>query len=391
MMYSKFSILSVYLLCIFITSAQCISNTDWQQIIPAKNLPPQVKSLHAHNNLDVAEFKGRYYVAYRTAPTHFASAKVCMYILSTADFTTWQFEQEIKFKSDLREPRFFQNNDTLFFTFFKAGSNMFRFEPQGIFETYLAGTQWSTIKELDIPLGYVPWRIKRLNGLFYMSTYDGVNEYKLNTACATRFFVSADGMQWDSLSYDAQLLHPRASAENEFVFAANGDMWGVTRLEFDGSYIFHASKDSLHKWQTWYSRHKFDSPLMFMHKGVPFLIARRNLDGDGTFYRRDKKYKNNLVRYSLTRKTTALYAMDTLNKTLIHIKDFPATGDCAFPGIAAINDSTYYVLNYSSNIHKRPKNWLRGQLGRTNIYMSVLTINACTINSFDKKLVYQFK
>lgn len=372
-------------------SAQCVSTTEWQQIIPAENLPAQVKSLKAHNNLDVALFKGRYYVAFRTAPSHFASPKVRMYIVSTTDFSNWQFEQEFWLKSDMREPRFFQNNDTLFFTFFKAGTNMFRFQPRGIFETFLAGGNWSPLQELQIHLGYVPWRTKRHNGLFYMSTYNGTDEYKLNTQCESRVLVSKDGIHWDSLSKEPQILHPRATAENEFVFMPNGDLWGVSRLEYDGSYIYHASKDSIHKWETWYSKHKFDSPLMFVHNGVPYLIARRNLDGDGTYYRKDKKYKKNLIRYSLNRKTTALYALDTAAKALVHVMDFPSTGDCAFAGITPINDSTYYVLNYSSNIHKRPKNWLRGQLGRTYIYKTKLTFGNCGLEALDRKLVYQFK
>lgn len=390
MNFFRLSLLTLLLQCSAIASSQCVSTTEWQQIIPAENLPEQVKSLKAHNNLDVAFFKGRYYVAFRTAPSHFASPKVRIYILSTTDFTTWQYEQEFCLKSDMREPRFFQNNDTLFFTFFKAGTNMFRFQPRGIFETRLTGGNWSELQELKITLGYVPWRIKRHNGLFYMSTYNGNDEYKLNTACESRVLVSKDGVHWDSLSREPQILHPRATAENEFVFMPNGDLWGVSRLEFDGSYIYHASKDSLYKWHTWYSKHKFDSPIMFVHNGVPFLIARRNLDGDGTYYRKDKKYKKNLIRYSLNRKTTALYALDTAAKSLVHVMDFPSTGDCAFAGIAPINDSTYYVLNYSSNIHKKPKNWLRGQLGRTYIYITKMTINPCGIGEFDRKMVYQF-
>lgn len=371
--------------------AQCVSNTEWEQIIPSKSLPEQVKTRHSNNNLDLIEFNGRYYVGFRTAPNHFASKKTKLYVLSTTDFTNWTFELEVFKESDLREPRFYQRNDTLFFMFFNGGKNKFKFEPNGIFQTHLTAGKWSDAVELkDIPRGYVPWRIKPHKGLFYLSTYEGINEYKLEEPCETRFYISANGYDWQPISAEPQIDHPRASAENAFAFADNGDMWGITRLEFDGSYIFHADKDDLGTWEKWWSPHKFDSPIAFNHKGQIFFIARRNLDGEGEFYRKDKKYKKNLVRYSLRKKTTALYLLDTTNKALIHVKDFNSTGDCAFPGIAQINDNTYHVLNYSSNIKKRKKPWIIGQLGRTFIYHSVLTISDCTIDNIEKQHVYPF-
>lgn len=357
-------------------SAQCITNTEWEQIIPAPNLPSQVKTRHSNNNLDVIEFQGRFYVGFRTAPNHFASKKTKLYVLSTTDFTSWKYETEVFKESDLREPRFFSRNDTLFFMFFNGGKKKFKFEPNGIYQMHYTANKWSADQEMNLPLGYVPWRIKPHNGLFYLSTYEGINEYKLNEPCETRFFTSPDGFTWKPLSDKPQIDHPRASAEAAFVFDDAGDLWGIARLEFDGSYIYHAPKDDIATWETWYSPHKFDSPIMFTNRGRIFVIARRNLDGP--FYRKDKKYKKNLLRYSLKKKTTALYQLDTENKTLIHIKDFKSTGDCAFPGIAQINDSTYYVLNYSSNIKKRRKAWLVGQLGKTFIYKTVLTIPACT-------------
>lgn len=382
----------LFLFAFQISQAQCVSNTEWEQIIPSNALPDQVKTRHSNNNLDVIEFEGRYYVGFRTAPNHFASKKTKLYVLSTTDFTNWTYELEVFKESDLREPRFYQRNDTLFFMFFNGGKNKFKFEPNGIFQTHLTKGSWSDpVEQKDIPRGFVPWRIKPHNGLFYLSTYEGINEYKFEEPCESRFFASADGYSWEPISEEPQIDHPRASAENAFVFTDDGDLWGITRLEFDGAYIFHADKDSLHKWETWWSPHKFDSPIAFMHKGMIFIIARRNLDKKGgEFLKGEGKYKKSLVRYSLRKKTTALYVLDTTNKALIHVKDFNSTGDCAFPGIAQINDSTYHVLNYSSNINKRKKPWIIGQLGRTFIYHSVLTISDCTIDKIERQHVYPF-
>lgn len=370
--------------------SQCISFSEWQQVVPGENLPAEVKLLDANNNLDVIRFQGRYYLGIRTAPNHFASKKAKLYLMSTEDFEEWRFEKEVALRCDVREPRFYALGDTLFFMFFKGGRNMFRFQPNGIFQTHLHAGTWSDLRELDLPLGYVPWRTKVHDGQMYLSTYSGMNEYN-GKPCETRMYLSRNGYDWQPMQGQPQLSHPRALAENEFVFMPDGDLWGISRLELDGSNIFHAKKDALHQWETWFSPHKFDSPLMFQHKGIPYLIARRNLDGDGTYFRKPKHPKRNLIRYSLTRKTTALYALDTAAKALIHLQDLPSTGDCAFPGIAQVNDSTYHVFNYSSNIHRKPKSWIRGQLGKTYIYRSTLIIKDCKVAQFDRGTVYPFE
>jgi hypothetical protein len=374
-------------------SAQCISNTDWERVIPSANLPEGLEIRNANNNLDLILHQGKYYMAFRTAPSHFASKKTKLYILSSSDFESWQFEKEIFLESDLREPRFYQKGDSLFFMFFKGGTKMFKFEPQGIYACYLNSqdNNWSEIQKINIPLGYVPWRIKEHKGVFYLSTYDGINEYKLEVPSEFRLFTSKDGLQWEALSEQPQIRHERAIAEIELTFDENDDMWGIARLEFDGSYLVHANKEDYSKFEYWYSPYKFDSPIFFTHEGNHYLIARRNIDGP--LVHTEGKYKKNLVRYSFRKKTTALYLLDKEAKSLIHIKDFNSTGDCAFPGISSINENEFYMLNYSSNIEKRKKPWIVGQLGKTYIYKSKLKIEDCEtfINSSTSRYVFQFE
>jgi hypothetical protein len=153
----------------------------------------------------------------------------------------------------------------------------------------------------------------------------------------------------------------------------------------------HAKSSDYTKFEYWYSPYKFDSPLIFKHNGKIYLIARRNLNGP--FVQKEEKYKSNLLKYSLTKKTTALYVIDTDNKAIIHVMDFESTGDCAFPGIAPINENEFYILNYSSDIHKKEKSWIKGQLGKTFIYKTKMRIEDCGryINLSTGKAVYQYK
>ena len=59
----------------------------------------------ANNNLDVTQHEGRYYLAFRTAPTHFASRDARLYVVSSTDERHWRFETEVELGRDLREPR----------------------------------------------------------------------------------------------------------------------------------------------------------------------------------------------------------------------------------------------------------------------------------------------
>src|SRR5688572_13683959 len=54
-------------------------------VVPSTTMADGVVSQVAHNNLDIVWFRGRLFFAFRTAPTHFASRQVVMYVVSTAD------------------------------------------------------------------------------------------------------------------------------------------------------------------------------------------------------------------------------------------------------------------------------------------------------------------
>jgi hypothetical protein len=113
---------------------------------------------------------------------------------------------------------------------------------------------------------------------------------------------------------------------------------------------------------------------MFKHNGQIYLLSRRNLDGDfgkspkWMPYKLAQKY--NLIRYSITAKVTSLFKLNTATKEMEHVLDFPSTGDNAFPAVVKMDDNKYMMLNYSSDFTKGQVNWIGGQLGRTNIYLT---------------------
>src|ERR1019366_10113132 len=81
-------------------SAQNVKFDEWQNLTTSGKLPPQCKIQHSNNNLDIVKYKDRYYLGFRTAPTHFASGKTVMYVVSSKDMENWEYETEIKLNCD---------------------------------------------------------------------------------------------------------------------------------------------------------------------------------------------------------------------------------------------------------------------------------------------------
>jgi len=358
----------------FLIQAQTIDNTEWEKVVPSEGLPEQLKLRKANNNLDLAWYKERYYLAFRNAPNHFASKKAKIYVISSTDLKKWTFEQAIHLNNDLREPRFAVYKDTLWLYFFEGGKKFWKFEPKHLYVTYQKTVgEWSDKEALNSLDGYVPWRLRVQDEQLYLSAYYGKNAYNKEPV-DLRLFRSTDGKNFTAISEEPQLMHPKGIGEGEFIFDKDGNIWGVARSEFDGSYTFFASKDSIDKWQYTYSEFKYDSSLLFAEGDDIFLIARRNMDGDGRFVRKKGKPRKNLIRYSFTKKKTAIFKLNKKDKSWIHLKDFQSTGDTAFPAMVKKADGTYILMNYSSDINKKAKNWMRGQLGKTYIYKTVLNI-----------------
>ena len=355
-----------------VVHAQSVHTDKWQRLVPSEKLPAEVQCQKANNNIDAAFYNGRYYVAFRTAPTHFASKKAGLYIISSSDFAHWKYETEFFVNADVREPRFAIFNGKLYFYFFELGTNFFKFEPKYVYATTFDGTAWSEKQALALN-GYVPWRFRVHDDKVYMSAYYGVDLYNKSHHADLRLFVSENGIDYTPISKEPQ-ISTHGAEEGEFIFDRDGSLWATIRIEGSGSYLCHAPKDSLGNWKKKFSKMKYDSALLLELEGELYLISRRHLKGEATPVENpnNRQRRNNLLKYSLSRKVTAIFHINREKMEIEHVMDFPSTGDTAFPAAVRKDEHSYYLLNYSSDIDKRPKNWLRGQLGKTFIYWTVL-------------------
>ncbi|MFN8287550.1 MAG: hypothetical protein U0V74_12385 [Chitinophagales bacterium] len=358
--------------------SQEVKYDEWKNLTTSGKLPHECKIQHSNNNLDIARYKDRYYLAFRTAPTHFASKKTVLYIVSSADLENWTYETELSYGCDLREPRFVVYHDTLSLIFFTGGTHMFKFEPKLVLLCQSAGNKnWSTPKSVNLD-GYVPWRMRVLNDTLYLSAYYGRGLYKKSHHSDLRLFSSTTGFNWQAVSKEPQ-IDVLSAEEGEFIFDSKGDMYSTVRLEGTGALVCKAKKGAMQQWNYKRTKYKYDSALMFLHKDEVYVVARKNADGEMDKVKRRKSEKQgkfrNLLRYSFTKKTTALYKLDKDSLTLSVVADFPSTGDCSYAGISKIDDNTYLLMNYSSDIKGRKKNWISGQLGKTYIYWTRLKLN----------------
>jgi hypothetical protein len=364
--------IALYILTIPSIFSQNIYTDEWKQFVPSSAIPSIIKCRNSNNNIDMVQYHGKYFVAFRTAPTHFASKKTKIYIISSSDFQNWKYETDFFVKADMREPRFVIFKDQLHFYFFEGGTKMFKFEPKHIWTSTLQDSGWSSKVKTNLD-GFVDWRLRTHDSKLYLSAYFGVNLYNSGHHANLRLFTSEDGINFRPVSEQPQITTMGAE-EGEFIFDKQGNLWSTVRLEGSGSYLCFASKDSLDKWSKKFSKLKYDSALMLDQGDDIYLISRRHLKGYATQveFPDKKQRRKNLIRYSFSKKVTALFRINKEKMEVEHVMDFPSTGDTAFPGVARRDDSSYYVLNYSSNIHKRKKIWIGGQLGKTYIYQSVL-------------------
>lgn len=361
-----------------VLSAQHFTTSEWVNLSTSGRLPIECKLRDSNNNLDLVRYKSRFYLAFRTAPTHFASGATRLYIVSSSDLNHWKYEDEVFMGRDLREPRFYVYHDTLNFYFFSASNNIFKFDPKHIYLKQTIGDGfWNQPADLGLD-GYVPWRFRERGDTMFLSAYYGKNIYRKNHKADLRLFYSLDARHWKPLSTEPQIRLQDAE-EGEFIFDSDGNLYALIRLEGRGAAVVRADRASIQNWSDQRTTpYKYDSSLMFTDGSDIYVIARKNNDGPMDKVRNRTNQSSgkirNLVRYWYTTKSTALYQLNKDSLTIHERMEFPSTGDCAFPAMARLSDSSWVLMNYSSKINGAKKSWFAGQLGKTFIYQTVLTI-----------------
>ncbi|HOV61998.1 MAG TPA: hypothetical protein PK349_13150 [Candidatus Hydrogenedentes bacterium] len=350
-----------------------VTVSNVRPVVPGPGMPEGFTPLRSTNNVDLIRVDDLFFMAFRTAPSHFASPNARLHVMRSDDLgETWHEEYVVRLERDVREPRFLYFNNKLFLYFYTGGVDPLRFEPGHIHVCWRqpSGT-WTRPEPIYKP-GYVVWRARARNDVAWMSVYYGADIYGKGSRGEARLLCSRDGLQWEPISEKPQVDWVGAE-EAEFVFDEHGGIVALVRLEVGGgALVCRAPADRLDQWETRFTPYKVDSSLMFTCKGRYFVVGRRNVAGrSARALDWPESIRNawSMAFYSITRKRTCVYEIDPETLELFPLFDLPSRGDTAFAGMAPLDDEGRYLLvNYSSPLDGPDWPWIGGQLFGSVLY-----------------------
>ena len=360
-----------------------VSVVESRRVVPSAGLPSEVTPLASNNNIDVIRHQGRVYMAFRTAPDHFAGPETVLYVVSSADEITWDYETEFALETDLREPRFFSLGDTLTLYISVLGIDEFGFDPQGVVASRRgADGAWSELEDVYTD-DTIVWRTKTVpDGRHFMTAYTGGEHIYTFSGepLSVHFRTTTDGVTWSPVG-ESSVVYEGGGSETAFAFADDGTLYSVIRVEAEdatgiGSKICRASVDDITDWRCVHDRKKYDSPFMFAHDGEIYLIGRRNITETGWY---DGEVSLTPIRAQLgyirapKRCSVWRIVQDEDEPRVAYITDLPSNGDTCFPSVIDGSEpGEFIVYDYTSDPDAEPIGWRDGQLGDTFLYRHVL-------------------
>lgn len=354
--------------------------------------PAGIPTQTSNNNLDVARFGDRTFLAWRTAPTHFASSATEILVASEGP-DGFRFEGRFSKGTDLREPRLLVLGSRLFLYFAVLGTDPLAFQPQGAMVTeYHAPESWDAPTKLDLS-DLIVWRARAIDGKGYLMAYDGgENLYQFDgNPIRVHFLETTDGRTLAPVAPDAPVALSGGASETDFAFLADGSLVTVSRNEAGdathgfGSLVCRAEAGDLGHLRCRSDRRKFDSPLVFREGDDVWLVARRNVTPSGDFdlgmdllplEERAVAYD---AAYSATPKRCALWRVDPVALDVTWVQDLPSRGDTCFPAMTQGPGHEVTIYNYTNGLAGAldcpswpsactDLPWAAGQLLPTEIY-----------------------
>lgn len=340
--------------------------SGFEVVVPSSGTIAGITTQNANNNLDVVRFRDRTFLAWRTAPTHFASELTKLYIASEGP-DGWRFEGELALQTDLREPRFLVLGDRLFLYFAVLGANSTKFEPKGMKVTeYQAPGSWSVPEDAYEPT-FIPWRAREIDGTAYLMGYVGGEGIYAETGEPIRihFLKTADGRTFEPVVPGKPVVAEGGGSETDFAFLDDGSLVTVTRNEAGdetgwGSKICTAPAGDLATWTCSYDKKKYDSPLVFRHDEDVWLVGRRNVTDTGNYdldrddLTPEQQSGEYQAAYSFSPKRCSLWKVDPASRTVGFVLDLPSRGDTCFASQLDNDDGTVTIYNYSNELDGAP-------------------------------------
>lgn len=358
---------------------------ETRRVVPSDGLP--VAPDRSNNNLDVARHDGRTYLAWRTAPSHFAGNATRIEVVSSADERTWTHEASFALGTDLREPRLLSFDGSLFLYVSELGSDPLDFEPRGVrVSERAAAGKWSELEPM-LAGGTIAWRVRVHDGVPLMVAYgDGAAVYDpCPEPMRVQLLTTRDGRRWSPLEPKRPAVVVGGGSEADFAFADSGELFAVVRNEAGdadgfGSKLCRAPASDWTRWSCRADRRKFDSPFAFSALGEPWVMARRHVTPSGEYDVGQSwgplRSVVNQLAYVREPKRCALWRFDRDTGRPRFVLDLPSRGDTCFPAVlpGGRRDGAERVIvyDYSSDIRGPDLPWSAGQRRPTYIYRHVV-------------------
>jgi len=358
-----------------------VSVGEAQVVVPGPGLP--VVPQDANNNLSVIDHDGALFFAWRTAPTHFASAQAQMHVIrSDDDGSSWALEATFELGADVREPQLVSHDGWLRLYFAELGVNPLAFEPAGTWTSRRAGPgDWGPIESVFDDT-FIPWRIRSTGDRVEVFGYSGgenIYDFANREPIQIRWLASDDGLAWGAAVPGQEIVLEGGGSETDAAVADDGTLVAVVRNEAGdeqgfGSLICTAPPASPGDWTCDHDPKKYDSPLVFAEAGRVWLIGRRNVTDDGAFDlgHTDEPPEDLYLRYQFDYwqhpKRCALWSIDPANRTVTWELDLPSRGDTCFPDERSLGDGVWDIWNYTSPLDGGDPGWQEGQVEPTSIY-----------------------
>ena len=348
------------LFCLALTSIDSVSThaVADEAATPKVNVKSVRRLFHngEHNAFtDLCQFKGKYYLAFRSCPQgHMVHPTSRIIILSSDDTKTWKqvYHFSVKLR-DVRDPHFLVYNGKLFVytgTWYCGKSSPKTYDMNellgyGVWSD--DGKNWSEPIMLEGTYGHYVWRAATYNGKAYLcgrrkrEFAKVANRAERDPLVESAILESDDGLIWKT----AGLFQTEYGDETAFLFEKDGAGLAVAR---SGGGRNAQICRSQYPFKTW-KRKNLDRYI-----GGPLLVkwGNRYLVGG---------------RKTLTGKAvTSLYWL--IDDSLHEFAELPSGGDNSYPGFIALSPKKGIVSYYSS--HEKDDN------GKTitAIYMAELEI-----------------
>ena len=321
----------------------------------------------AHNAFtDLVYWHGCFWLAYVSSPSHFASRKSRVVLLRSDDAHEWlQIRTFMVPGRDIRDPKLGKIRNQLFLY---ALLNR-KFDPQP-YTTIVArsddGLNWGEFEEMK-PDGWLLGRPIEMDGQAWYAAAHRIDHGK------AVLMKSSTGLDWkiQSIIHAAHEEHEERADETAIHLLEDGSMLAVTRLEA-GSGIFGSSRAgtlvsvSASPFTAWTilaqsNLTRLDGPNLFGVGGRVYVVGRRQSRVAGPFQRQGSAFG---------KKRTALFLVQEHSGELVHLTDFPSSGDTSYAGVAICAGKV--VISYYSNDPHRDYPWVVGMFLPTRVLVAVL-------------------